>query len=246
VTPGHLLLACHGCDATTRDDLVMRRLLKLEHSQNEYDWLGPGSYFFESDPQRAMSFARASAGHPERLYTKRPIATPAVVGAVICVTSCLDMATQVGLDEFADVLEHLRQTNTPIAQNDTVNPLLRRLNNQVFTSLHALRHDLEYERYQMVRGAFVQGAALGDANSGFNRDNHIQLAVRDPDAVVSWFVPKPDRLMTADEYKHASTRLSSIADGHARKPRVRASWCSKGQVCRFSRFQQQVIHCFGA
>jgi hypothetical protein len=223
VTPGHLLLAYHGCDATTRDDLVTRRLLDLKHSENAYDWLGPGLYFFESDPQRAMNFAVASAAHPERLYTKRPIATPAVVGAIICVTSCLDMTTQVGLDEFADVVEQLQAADTPLAQNDAANPLLRKLNNQVFTSLHALRQGLMYEPYQMVRGAFVQGAALGDNNSGFNRDSHIQLAVREAKAIVAWFVPDPDRLMTADEYDRARTRLASIADGPARKRRVRAT-----------------------
>jgi hypothetical protein len=223
VTPGHLLLAYHGCDASTRDDLVTRRLSTLEHSRNEYDWHGPGIYFFEGDPQRALGFAKASARRPEAMFTKRPIATPAVVGAVICAHSCLDMTVQKGLDEFEQTLEQLESLGTPLAVNEPNRPLLRKLNNQVFTSLHAVRSALHYAPYQLVRGAFVQGAPLGDSHSGFNRDNHIQIALCDPNAILGWFVPKGDRLMTTTEYVDARAALNALPIGAARKPRRRAS-----------------------
>jgi hypothetical protein len=209
VTPGHLLLAYHGCDAVTRDDLVTRRLGSLDHSQNVYDWLGPGSYFFEDDPQRAMDFAQRAKDHPEKQFTKHPIATPAIVGAVLCVTSCLDMTTQAGLSEFDLMLAALRERGVPLAENSRDNPLLRKLNNEVFTALHALRDakncpDDPWPPYQMVRGAFMQGDPLGDAHSGFSRDGHIQLAVRDPSTIVGWFIPSGDRLMSPAEYETAA------------------------------------------
>ncbi|MFY2610562.1 hypothetical protein [Achromobacter ruhlandii] len=227
MTPGHLVLAYHGCDAVTRDDLVSRRLGALDHSQNEYDWLGPGTYFFEDDPQRAMNFAVQSANNPGELYTQRPIVTPAVVGAVLCLTSCLDMTTQAGLTEFQLTLDVLRASGAPLAQNDPRRPLLRKLNNEVFTALHGFRekqHTPEdpFPPYQVVRGAFMQGDPLGDEHSGFSRHGHIQLAVRDPRAIVGWFIPDPDRLMDPAEYQTAREALANAPTGQARKPRRRA------------------------
>lgn len=51
---GALLAAYHGCDAVTRDDLVSGRLKNLQASENKYDWLGSGAYFFENDAARAF------------------------------------------------------------------------------------------------------------------------------------------------------------------------------------------------
>jgi hypothetical protein len=219
---GELLLAYHGCDVTTRDDLVTRRIDMLDRSSNSYDWLGPGIYFFENDLRRAMNFAAASAAHPGRLYTRRPIATPAAVGAVLCVRSCLDMSNQAGLNEFSLTLSALRQAGTALASNDAANPLLRRLNNQVFAAMHALRATGGNDGYDIVRSAFVQGAPLGDPHSGFNQENHIQLAVLNADAIVGWFMPAGSRLMNPDEYHGAQQRLSAMGTSTARKPRVRS------------------------
>jgi hypothetical protein len=44
-------------------------------SNNEYDWLGPGAYFWEANPIRGLEFA----GEPQR----KSIREPFVVGAVI-------------------------------------------------------------------------------------------------------------------------------------------------------------------
>ncbi|MGY8524630.1 hypothetical protein [Paracidovorax citrulli] len=51
MSAGHLLVAYHGCDIVVRDTLVAGKLAALRHSRNKYDWLGPGSYFFEGDSE---------------------------------------------------------------------------------------------------------------------------------------------------------------------------------------------------
>ena len=56
----------------------------LLHSDCDYDWLGPGAYFWEADPQRAWEWARDRAARGE-------IGEPAVVGAVIDLRNCLDL-----------------------------------------------------------------------------------------------------------------------------------------------------------
>lgn len=68
----------------------------------------------------------------------------------------------------------------------------------------------------------MQGPGLGDEYSGFTRDGHIQLAVRDTSAIIAWFIPGGDRLMTHAEYEAARQALARAPSGHARKPRQRA------------------------
>ncbi len=63
------LVAYHGCDVTTRDDLLAGRQNHLSHSNNQYDWLGPGAYFFEGDVERALLFAQAAHDNPAKRYT---------------------------------------------------------------------------------------------------------------------------------------------------------------------------------
>jgi hypothetical protein len=65
VNEGQLVVGYHGCDITTRDDLVAGRTAP-QLSHNRYDWLGAGFYLFENDRERAEIFARTAAAAPER------------------------------------------------------------------------------------------------------------------------------------------------------------------------------------
>lgn len=162
---GSLLLAYHGCDATVRDDLVTGTLASLKPSENRYDWLGPGIYFYEGDCQRARQFAQASHDHPQRYYTKKPIGTPSVVGAVLRISTCLDMTTQDGLLHYRAAYETLQEAlagkelpqNLPAGDFDT-DVILHHLDEAVFRTVHAMRAREGLEAFQVVRGAFYQGA----------------------------------------------------------------------------------------
>lgn len=228
---GHLVIGYHGCDAVTRDDLVAGRLPSLRHSANPYDWLGPGAYFFEGDAERALNFAQASRDNPHRMYTKQPIVTPAVVGAVLRIRNWLDMTTQQGLREFGNaheaMVKELVARGKPVPQNLAAGPedtevLLRKLDNAVFTHIHTVRHaPLALPPYQAVRGAFPQGPALAE-NSAFRRDSHIQIALRDETCVVGWFMPQGSKLLPPDVYDVLKAELAQAsAAPAARKKRVR-------------------------
>jgi hypothetical protein len=224
VKAGHLIIAYHGCDVTVRDDLVSRRLAHLDHSKNRYDWLGPGAYFFEDDYYRAFMFATASFENPDKRYTARPIATPAVVGAVLRVQHWLDMTSQEGLREFAkgyagmceyfEQIEKTIPTNAPANDEDEV-ILLRQLDNAVFTYMHDVQPG-----FQAVRGAFHQGEEIAP-RSGFHKQTHIQLALRDNSCVVGWFLPEGAELLTEEKYDEAKQRLNAAKLKH-KKLKVRA------------------------
>jgi len=65
------VLGYHGCDKAI-GLLAVAGKLDLIQSEKAYDWLGPGVYFWEGDPLRALDWARW-----------KKFNEPFVVGAVI-------------------------------------------------------------------------------------------------------------------------------------------------------------------
>jgi hypothetical protein len=59
--PPSFILAFHGCDAAVGEAILSGAVTHLNPSENDYDWLGSGIYFWESNPQRALDFARERA-----------------------------------------------------------------------------------------------------------------------------------------------------------------------------------------
>ena len=224
------LIAYHGCDVTTRDDLVSGRLKHLTHSNNQYDWLGPGAYFFEGDVERALLFAQASHQNPAKRYTAKPIATPAVVGAVLQVQRWLDMTTQAGIKEFSLAYQVFAAaqsadgkpvpTNSPASDTDA-DVIYRALDNAVFTWLHLARASQEPPRpaFQAVRAAFHQGEKVAPT-SGFHVSTHIQISLQDNNCVVGWFLPAGAKLLTDQQYDEAKAKLKDAQTAN-KKPRIR-------------------------
>jgi hypothetical protein len=229
---GSLILAYHGCDISVRDRLVRGELAKLNASANKYDWLGPGTYFFENDCARARHFARSSFEDPDKHYTKQPIAQPAVVGAVLRVSRWLDMTTQEGMGNWMAAYETLvvdrRREDKPMPENERVDEqdevvLLRQLDNAVFTLLPKVRAGSNLPEIQAVRGAFYQGKPLASSSSEFREHTHVQIALIDPRCVQAWFLPAGDRLLSDEELLEAQALLAEAKAQRTRdKPRTRA------------------------
>jgi hypothetical protein len=188
---GQLLVAYHGCDRRTADALVSGVLPSLSESDNPYDWLGPGAYFFQDDWRRALMFAQASAANPRRKFTARPIREPAVVGAVLKLSLVLDVSTQEGIEEFRTSYDSLKnsgirlKTNKKSADTDT-DVILRGLDRQVFKYLHKLREDQKLPPVDAVRGAFPQGVAVAPTSAIF-ANSHVQIALRNSSCVLGYF-----------------------------------------------------------
>jgi len=84
----HFVLGFHGCDLHVQQQVV-NGLAPLHRSENAYDWLGHGIYFWENNPQRALEFAQMLTEYPER--SKGRIQQPAVIGAIIDLGHCLNL-----------------------------------------------------------------------------------------------------------------------------------------------------------
>lgn len=175
------VLGYHGCD-----NLVAEALLggiPFRRSENDYDWLGPGIYFWEANPQRGLDFAIEASGRKNS-----SIETPAVVGAVIDLGLCLDMTTLAAIERVEVAYESLRQSADMIGGDLPANSkdlLLRRLDCAVITRLHAPL-GLEDVLLDSVRGIFIEDDPVYQT-SGFHKKTHVQIAVCNPACIKGVF-----------------------------------------------------------
>lgn len=180
---GGLVLAFHGCRRPVAERVLTGKSFRL--SQNDYDWLGEGIYFWESNPKRGLEFAREKA---RRDRYRGPVS---VVGAVVDLGLCLDLTTSAGIAQVRNSFESLRSTFEAAGRQMPANTeLLRRLDCAVINNLHQLRVDRRDEAIQTVRGVFVEGGPAY-VGGGFRSKTHIQIAVRDMKCIKGVFrVPR--------------------------------------------------------
>lgn len=176
------VLGYHGCDKAVGERILRGEPFK--ESNNDYDWLGPGIYFWEANPLRGLDFAREA----KRRGTSN-IERPFVIGAVISLGLCLDLTTTAGV-------EQVRAAHSSLAESTAVgrvelppngpDGLLRRLDCAVIQMVHAIRRDRSDQPVDTVKGVFIEGRPVYEG-SGFYERTHIQIAVRNLDCIKGVF-----------------------------------------------------------
>jgi hypothetical protein len=68
-TKSGLILGFHGCDETIAHDILLQKI-RFKPSENKYDWLGKGMYFWEHSPSRAKQFIENLHQNPQKKQTK--------------------------------------------------------------------------------------------------------------------------------------------------------------------------------
>jgi hypothetical protein len=179
-----VVLAYHGCDTA-----VAERLLGGEPfrpSENDYDWLGAGVYFWEYGPDRALQFARDQ----ER---RGRVAEPAVVGALVQLGNCFDLMDTAHTRELARAYRQYRSivardgTALPRNAGTTPDKKLRRLDCSILN--YYLSSVDNVGVFDTVRCGFIEGERAFPG-SGIYRQSHIQIAVRDPACILGVFRPR--------------------------------------------------------
>ena len=94
----HIVLGYNGCDQQVGEQaLRSNRPDGLAQAINGYDWLGPGIYFWETDPIRARQWAIET--HERQVRREKEKGTPTklrrpfAIGAIIDLGLCLDLTT---------------------------------------------------------------------------------------------------------------------------------------------------------
>ena len=187
------VLGYHGCDESVAERLISGE--PFQKSINDYDWLGPGIYFWEANPLRGLEFAVELQNAP----WGSDITTPAVVGAIIDLRFCLDLTTAAGIRQVraahASYISNCEQTGDVIPQNSAdANYLRRQLDCAVFTQLHQIREDDEDQPIDTVRGVFVEGEPAYEG-AGFRARTHIQICVCNTSSMKGVFRAPSDQLI---------------------------------------------------
>jgi hypothetical protein len=138
---------------------------------------------WEHSPERALRWAREK-------YTPRGT-TPGVLGAVIQIGRCFDLLNEALTSLLAESYQALAEAYAAASQTLPENrgPDRKRRNLDCLVINDGLARlkgkGLEYDT---VRGAFLEGDPVYPG-TGFSRETHIQIAVRNPACVLGVFRP---------------------------------------------------------
>lgn len=189
-----IVLGFHGCDKDTAIRILNSPSEHLNSSQNDYDWLGNGIYFWLNDPVRAYEWAQqAHERHPSK------IKTPYVLGAIIDLGTCLNFCERDSIlllqkayrtlknDFDALGLDIDEKYKNKMPDEGGFN-LIRPLDCAVIQKLHELV-EAEGLVFDTVYGYFQEGK---DAflNAGVKEKSHIQICVRNTDCIKGYFLPR--------------------------------------------------------
>lgn len=190
------LICYHGCDRTL-GEAVLAGEESLRPSENDYDWLGPGIYFWVDSRERALEWAETY-----RSSTSSRIKDPFVIGAYVVPGLCLNLTDYGVRDQLRDayqvLVEASERAGTKLPENSDNHSgimLARHLDCAVIRVLHQLREKGGRKKggddpYDSVYGVFEEGKALY-TGAGIREKTHVQIAVRNPEAIIGYFRPTP-------------------------------------------------------
>lgn len=183
-----LIIGFHGTDESIVNDVLLGNK-ELDPSENQYDWLGNGIYFWDNSPSRALDWAVSQSKKPDSKIKK-----PAVIGAIIDLGYCLDLLDYKNSQLLVKGHEWLCQTvddsKTQLPKNTGHNSDLmsRNLDCAVIHSLHHLNKLSNEKSFDSVRGVFWEGKPI--YNGGFFMEkNHIQICIREINCIKGYFMP---------------------------------------------------------
>ena len=180
-----IIVGYHGCSKEFAGNLVLGRqpIADWKPSDNKWDWLGRGIYFWEHSPERALRRAQ------ERYRGRRT--EPAVIGAIVQLGQCFDLTNE-GLaaiieESFKELVKAFEAEGLELPTNNKAGGKRRELD------CLAINDCLERlvkagRRFDSVRGAFLEGPPVFPGTT-ILKETHIQVAVRNPACILGVFQP---------------------------------------------------------
>lgn len=191
----NLVLGFHGCDEETYQKVLYNHESLLP-SNNTYDWLGNGIYFWEDSLARAQQWAVSSCERYNRKHPDEPEKKPAVIGAVISLGNCLNLADYKSCDILKmgyEILKYELEINgKPLPVNKDIKGntdlLYRDLDCAVIQRIHQYNKEQGKRSFDSVRGIFLEGNPVYE-HSGIMEKTHVQLCIVNPNCIKGYFKP---------------------------------------------------------
>ncbi len=191
----NLVLGFHGCD----EEIYQRVLYNHESllpSSNTYDWLGNGIYFWEDSLARAQQWAVSSCDRYNKKHPNEVGKKPAVIGAVISLGNCLNLADYKSCDILKmgyEILKYELEINgkvLPVNKDIKGNTdlLYRDLDCAVIQRIHQYNKEQGKRSFDSVRGIFLEGNPVYE-HSGIMEKTHVQICIINPNCIKGYFKP---------------------------------------------------------
>ncbi|MDR3305344.1 MAG: hypothetical protein LBS85_04845 [Clostridiales Family XIII bacterium] len=182
-----LIFGFHGCDKETYRK-VTKKSRPLLPSNNAYDWLGSGIYFWENSYARALDWAG-----------NRYENDAAVIGAVLDLGHCLNLTdyenAAIVRNGYISLKAEVQSNHLSMPQNKNIKDnddwLIRDLDCAVINQVHILNDVLGKEPFDSVRGIFTEGKPIYPG-AGFRGKTHVQLCIRSAKCIKGYFAPLDD------------------------------------------------------
>lgn len=180
----NLVLGFHGCKLGTYENVLYKHQ-NLKKSDNTYDWLGNGIYFWENSYQRAYEWAVSK-------YKDEGT----VLGVVIDLGYCLNLTDYNSTDILKQGYEMLKVKcevlGVSLPENkygrSKTDLLLRDLDCAVIQQIHEYNREMNKMPFDSIRGVFTEGKAIYP-KAGFVEKTHIQLCIINPNCIKGYFAP---------------------------------------------------------
>ena len=176
----------HGCHKDTYENVLFNGD-SLPMSDNVYDWLGHGVYFWENSYQRAVQWAEEHYKEDGR-----------VIGAFVDLGYCLDLTEYNNINILKNGYEILEKyfkingANLPKnkAGGSSTDLLVRNLDCAVIETVHDYMKTEKGIVFDSVRGTFEEGQEIYPG-AGFKEKTHTQVSVLNPNCIKGYFIPLP-------------------------------------------------------
>jgi hypothetical protein len=219
-------------------------------SDNDYDWLGEGVYFFQDAPYRAMQWATQQ--HPQ---------DPAVIRALIQLDNCIDLLDIKWIPTLKIVYNSFKQGyqrfDRPLPKQNPTLSKAHRLDCAFFNyTTELLRR--QGQNMEIIRAVFVEGESIFPSSAIFDLA-HIQIAVKNTELNLREYCPElfPENAdldnikdIDFDRQAHQDSRLQIIPkliDKGSTAPRDTFAWkrgettATAGQLMAFNGITVEAI-----
>lgn len=161
----------------------------LKPSNNPWDWLGEGIYFWEQNPGRALEYATESS--QKKQFNKIPIETPFVLGAIIDLGNCLNLVEANSIQILQKAYNSLKELTEEVGAKMPANKGSNRaLDCAVIQYIHQSNKEKGTAAFDTIRCAFPEGDEVYPG-SAITARLHIQICVLNPDNIKGYFLPRP-------------------------------------------------------
>ena len=175
----------HGCDRSIGEALINSKA-RLIASNNPYDWLGSGIYFWENSFARALNWAKECSKNPK--ITKGKVYDPFVVGAIIDLGKCLNLTDQSYNSFLRESYDTLKETYEKLGIVLPKNSEKAKMLDCIVINSAIEDCSRKGISFDTVRCAYLEGDQLYPESS-FYSQTHIQVCVRNPNCIKGYFNP---------------------------------------------------------